>query len=482
MRTHAFRSILSFMLVSTLIPIQISAHHSDNPKSSSTQNSTKPSAVLDVTPTPFSGSAEVITDGGSASKDIKSIEGSNLISWPSNNSGELQKLISMRLPADSACGMQEKNQIYIFHISHATKIDDPSFKVLSSGWYAYRLTRKGLKFSGLSGDGDQLIYNKSKALIIGVSEIGEGQATPAATTDADFQAQLLAGVKKDFVETYSISVVQGVPENSQALGQLLSGIPGLGGVAGGSLARIITLPSRTKFNPIFVSVGCQAGTIKLPYTLTVTSSIATQSAKPKDGQKSDAGSQLGTVACSGQGLTSPCTTSRSFSSLDEEWFDFSVGITTPGTRETKYAFSSSGNAVQTSVTRHTDLYGFVDIFPWAKHHSKESKYPHFNVGLPVTGQTLYRPYFGMAESLTGWTGIQRKLSLPVGINFFGGVVWMKTKYLVGDPTTQTDFNTDLKTTHVWKAVFGIEVPVSSMVSKLGGKGGSSKGGSGGKGS
>jgi hypothetical protein len=477
MRKLTLRNIFSLILASTLIPIQGSAHPSDKPKS--TQNSTKPSAVRDVLPIPFSGSADVVTDDGTALKDIKSIEGSNLLSWPPDSSSDLQKLIKARLDANSPCGMQAKNQVYIFHISHTTKIDSPSFTVLSSGWYAYRLTSKGLKFSGVSGSGDQLIYNKSKALIIGISEIGESQTAPGDTTNAAFQAQLLAEITNLYYEAYSISVVQGVPENSQALGQLLSGIAKVGGgaaVAGGPLDMIIKPIPPTEFSPLFVSVGCQAGTVKLPYTLTVTNTIATQETKPKkDDQKSNSGSQLGTVACSGTGLTSPCSTSRSFSSLDAEWWDVSIGITTPGTQQTKYAFSTTSNKVQTSVTRHTDLYVFVDLFPWALHHSKESIYPHFNLGVPITSQTLYRPYFGMSENLTGWTGIQRKLSLPVAVNFFAGVVWMKTDYLIGDPTTQAEFNTNLKPTRVWKGLFGIEVPVSSMLSKLGGKGGSAKG-------
>jgi hypothetical protein len=53
---------------------------------------------------------------------------------------------------------------------------------------------------------------------------------------------------------------------------------------------------------------------------------------------------------------------------------------------------------------------------------------------------------------------------------------MKTQFISGAaPTTQAEFNAALKTHRVWKAVFGIEVPVSSIASKLGGKGGGSGG-------
>jgi hypothetical protein len=97
--------------------------------------------------------------------------------------------------------------------------------------------------------------------------------------------------------------------------------------------------------------------------------------------------------------------------------------------------------------------------------------------------TLYRPYFGMAENLTGWTHLQKAVSLPVSLNFFAGMVYMKTQYIVGNPQTQTEFNSDLHWHRVWKPIFGIEVPVSAMASKLGSKsssknaGGTGKGGS-----
>jgi len=100
---------------------------------------------------------------------------------------------------------------------------------------------------------------------------------------------------------------------------------------------------------------------------------------------------------------------------------------------------------------------------------KESRVPHINVGVPVTSQSLYRPYFGIAENLTGWTRLQKALSLPVSLNFFAGMVYMKTQYIVGSPQTQTEFNSNLHWHRVWKPMFGIEVPVSAMASKLGGK-------------
>jgi hypothetical protein len=75
--------------------------------------------------------------------------------------------------------------------------------------------------------------------------------------------------------------------------------------------------------------------------------------------------------------------------------------------------------------------------------------------------------------------LQRILQLPTGINFFAGMTYMKTQQLVGSaPTTQTQFNNELSYHRVWKPMFGIEVPVGALASKLGGKGGSKNANSG----
>jgi len=66
-------------------------------------------------------------------------------------------------------------------------------------------------------------------------------------------------------------------------------------------------------------------------------------------------------------------------------------------------------------------------------------------GIPVTSQSFYRPYFGLAENLTGWTGFQKKLNLPVAINFIAGMTYMKTQEIVGmPPTTKLNSMINLK--------------------------------------
>jgi hypothetical protein len=179
----------------------------------------------------------------------------------------------------------------------------------------------------------------------------------------------------------------------------------------------------------------------------------------------------GVMTCSGQGNTTLCSTTRTFTSLDREWWDVSIGVTAPGVRESQYSIVN--NDLHSSATRHTDLYAFFDVFPTAFAASKESAWPHFNVGIPITSRSFYGPYVGVAENLTGWTHLQKGLNLPVGINFFAGVTWMKTQIVTDNPTTAADLTANTKNKRVWKGIFGIEVPVASIVSKIG-KGSSKK--------
>lgn len=410
-----------------------------------------PDSVNDVITTSFSSNSDLASTEVQA--DLQSIQGRQQVKWFSDSSRytDLQKLVDKWLGKDAAyskiCKIADQNQIYIFHLTRwASTGTNDQLRMTSSGWYAYKFSKKEfLKFSGFSGTGDQLIYGKSKALIIGISEFDD-KTTPQTIND--------------LTEQFQTTVIQGTPENIQNLGQLVASV---GGITPKFVPQAI---------PIRISVGYQAGTSKLPFTLTVnvTDSFKSNTESSVKG-KSDSAAQpapsSGTATCSANGNQTPCSMQHSFVSEDREWWDISIGITIPGTHETKYAFSNG--AVQTSVTRHTDLYGMFDIFPAAKWLPKESYVPHFVVGLPVTSRSLYRPYFGLAENLTGWTRLQKKLGIPVGVNFFAGEVYMKINVLTGSPTTQAEFNSDLKQTRVWKTVFGIEVPISSIASKIGGK-------------
>jgi hypothetical protein len=408
--------------------------------------------------------------------------------------------------AQTECaGKVDVHQAYIFHITKWTNRGVPtaSSTLLSSAWYVYRRPRhprweknptkkNDLVKADLTGTGDPLIYGASEALIVGIDLFD-----PQPAKDAGGK-EILDNVGKPtwvpapgtLVTTYSVTVTQGTPENLTDLGALASALGGVSGTKQQALASGGKVPLST-----YVAVACQQGTKKLPFDVSITSAVGKTAESAKDGSTADAKADLnqnlsitsaagkkadsnvtaspsqapkpGTAICSGNGNTPPCSTNRTFTSLDHEYWDVSIGVSIPGVRQTGYTFSNG--TVNSSVTRHTDLYAFADVFPFGTLVPKQSWVPHINAGVPVTSQSFYRPYFGMAENLTGWKHLQKALSLPVSVNFFAGAVYMKTQYIVGNPQTSAEFNSDLHWRRVWKPMFGIEVPVSAMASKLGGK-------------
>ncbi len=225
------------------------------------------------------------------------------------------------------------------------------------------------------------------------------------------------------------------------------------------------------------AISLQALSSAAPTTPPTDSTVSDQAAQ--DQTKPASEPALGVMSCTGSSSSLPCATTRSFTSVDREWWDVSIGIATPGVRESKYSIVNG--ALQQSVTTHTDLYGMVDIYPFAFAVDKNDWAPHFNVGVPITSQSLYRPYFGAAWSIGGLlTRLFRpnkQISLPVDINAFGGMVWMKTQIVIGTPTTPSELTADLHSTRVWKPAFGIEVPISSIASKIKGAAGKNSNGS-----
>jgi hypothetical protein len=371
------------------------------------------------------------------------------------------------ISAPACAANADVKQTYLFHVTHWRNVgDDPKKdippRLVSSNWYVYRRPRHGwwnikkspndLVKSDLTGAGDPLIYGASRALIVSIDRFDPIQ-TPGTKKPAPTYGKLAS--------TYSVTVTQGTPQNLTNLGSLVSALGGI------SAAFMGFVPDT---HDLYVAVSCQEGTKKLPFDMSVTDAVV-QNAQidPKQGGAPQTPNP-GTVACTGMGNTTPCAMNRTFTSQDREYWDVSLGLAIPGVRETRYSFSSASNTVSSSVTTHTELYAFLDLFPFAALTPKESWTPHINLGIPVTSKSLYRPYFGIAENLTSWIHLQKRLGLPVGINFFVGMTFMKTQQIVGaPPTTQTEFNSALRINRVWKPMFGIEVPVGALASKLGGK-------------
>ncbi len=165
----------------------------------------------------------------------------------------------------------------------------------------------------------------------------------------------------------------------------------------------------------------------------------------------------------------PCSFSRSIRSDDRELIDFGMAVLVPGPKERVFTNSSSS-----SVTTHTDVYALLDLFPFFPMVPMNHPLPHFVVGLPVTSQVFHRPIFGVSENISSWTGLER-LGFPQ-VSLFGGVVNMQQRLPKSTGSLVTD--------RAIKPVFGVELSVSSLVSKIGSAakgGGSNKGGNSGSG-
>jgi hypothetical protein len=201
---------------------------------------------------------------------------------------------------------------------------------------------------------------------------------------------------------------------------------------------------------------------------------ATKTGSPSGTPASQSPSTSNTTAidCSATNATNPCSFTRSFLSDDKEWWDFSVGVTTPGVREAKY--NPANPAAPPTFTRHTELYGILDLYPFAKWAPKDSYVPHFNVGLPVSGKPFYLPYYGVAENVTA-----RWRNFPLPLSVFIGLIDIKETFNLTPAGSGAVFVKGRELKGVW----GVEVPVSTIVSKIPGiaKNASSGGGGGGGG-
>jgi hypothetical protein len=177
----------------------------------------------------------------------------------------------------------------------------------------------------------------------------------------------------------------------------------------------------------------------------------------KSASKAPAKANSGTTAidCSATNATTPCTFSKSFLSDDKEWWDFSVGVTTPGVNEAKY--NAAKPSAPPTLTRHTELYGVLDLYPFAKWAPKDSFLRHLMVGLPVSGKPFYMPFYGIGANITG-----RWKNFPIPLGVFWGVIDLKETFNLTPAGAAAVFVKGRELKGVW----GVEVPLSSIVSKI----------------
>jgi hypothetical protein len=153
-----------------------------------------------------------------------------------------------------------------------------------------------------------------------------------------------------------------------------------------------------------------------------------------------------------------CSVDHTIRAFDLEWWDIGLGLNIPGVKQPEY--SSSTPPKQSSPKTQSSFYGFVNLYPFSLLGSKTSAYPSLVAGIPVTGQVFYQPFVGLSEDVTGWAA--GKKWLPLQINLVAGVVFLKQQEALANAqgTLQVEHN------YVRKFMFGIEVPVSSLASKI----------------
>jgi hypothetical protein len=154
--------------------------------------------------------------------------------------------------------------------------------------------------------------------------------------------------------------------------------------------------------------------------------------------------------------------------VGKEWWDVNVGIALPGITEPKFGFNDKAGTVATSTTRHTDIFGFISLYPFSSKWKKNSYAPHVDVGIPFTGQPLHRPFFGAAEKIP----LTEKLLKIPGFFYAGACRLIETvpgSLAVGAKTDAATFAGDLRHHIVWKGMYGVEFPVGSLLSKIGKK-------------
>lgn len=385
-------------------------------------------------------------------------------------------------------------QALLLHFANWKQNADASFALISNEWYVYHVqkSRTGcvVRQAGLKANGDQRLYGDTDAILIGFTKFQTTTGTPVAVPAT---------------VTYKVSATADKAENVQDLGALISAVAGVTLTAGKPIP-----PSGAVFVAAKTITGYRRnGQTALPfffnlsYAVGLPSSQQTQQGQSNQGQSLSGGGAGGgnaqkpadgnntnvIVGNNAQGSDSqqvtdcttlsssqtPCSSSKKFRSDDPEVWDVSVGISVPGVPELVYG---SNLTAKPKTKMHTDFYGFIDIYPFAKLVSKESAVPHLIAGVPLTSQPLHRSSYGVAENITSWTGLERH-GFPIRLNVYVAVAVEKVNYLVVAPGSSGSSSLSLKPDWTLKPNVGIEVPINSILSKLGG---GSKSKSSGKGS
>ena len=268
------------------------------------------------------------------------------------------------------------------------------------------------------------IYAPSHVFFLGIDLLDPNSSLPVATP------------------TYSVTTSATQPQTQSDLSALINAITSAGGGPAGLLALNPGLPG-----PAATTAGYQIGLAFHEVLPTEPPPFAINVSYFANGT---VGATIGNISnC----YNSSCSYTRSFPVDDKEYWDVSLGLAIPGPYEAVYKSGTSGTP-SSSLKRHTDAYAFLDLYPFAYTAPKASWWPHVNAGVPITSQSLHRPYVGISE------GIQKIVKTPIPINVFVGTVFMKQQLFTGIGPTR------LASDWATKSLFGVEVPISGITSKL----------------
>lgn len=171
---------------------------------------------------------------------------------------------------------------------------------------------------------------------------------------------------------------------------------------------------------------------------------------------------------SGQQVEQSKEYSKSYENEGRYHWDVSIGLPVKGIKELEFTVDNNGtnSIVSTRKKERQNAYGFLNLFPWAVDLKGDSflTSPHFLLGVPISGKPLDRPIIGVG------TGIYKDM---FKINLFAGAVFNRVReprtLQVGEQATPGQLENDLRTRRVTKFVFGINFPLRTIFSDLGGK-------------
>jgi hypothetical protein len=137
-------------------------------------------------------------------------------------------------------------------------------------------------------------------------------------------------------------------------------------------------------------------------------------------------------------------------------WDVSAAIPIVGIKDVQY--SQTGATVQPKTVTRANAYALAHFYPVPVDlkGGVQPWYPSLVAGVPISGAPLDKPFVGMAMGM--------KKPLPLQVNFFAGAVFNKVF------TEASTTNAALLNSHrVTKLLYGIDIPVGTLVKAIAGK-------------